>query len=682
MTFPIEEGVVEVTAEIDRNSVRAAAAGAGKQAGEELEKSTRESFDRSTRGSKTQFSNILKRAVTPSPDAFAAIRAPFAAALSTPIGAAVIAVAGTAALAFVGAFATALATAGLGGVFLAIGIAAVAGNKRLQNAFGETVNTLKRTFSSAARPLIDPLIRALGIVQQTIRDIGPELNQIFTVLAGAIEPLTRGMSGFVTEFLRVLTADPAALAGMRDALIAIGENLPKVGAALGELFARLATNENNVRNIGLLFDLLVFSINSVGASLLLLSSTLDYIVAGWNKVIAVTQAVVAWLSGPFASGFMGVVNAIGGFFTSIPGWISGAWTAIVTFFQNLWTTVSTFTVNLVTGIIGFFTALPGRIMSAVAALPGMLVSFFVTTLSAVAFAVGFAIGSIIKFWIDLPGRIVAAISALPGLVASIFNSVRSTATSVVSSLVSSVVSFFSQLPGRAYSAAIGIVQRIASVFQSARSTAVSTAGQIVSSVVSTLAQLPGRAASAVQSVGSRIAGALRSAIGQASSIGRQIIQGLINGIQSMAGAAVSAAKRVVQSAINGAKSALGIGSPSKVFAQIGTDTLAGLVRGLGRTQIVSRAMAGVTDALTDGMPSGSLGFTATGRAAGVAPVTSAVASAGRDSSSGGGGTVINLGGVQLVFNGAPPENPRAYGEEVAAGIAHGLSAAALAAGRM
>lgn len=671
MTFPIDEGVVQIDAEIDKTSIRQAAQSAGQQAGDDLEKSTRDSFRKSAEGNRGQFSNILRRAITPSADAFQALRAPFAAALSTPIGAAVIAVAGVAALAFVGAFATALATAGLGAAFLAIGILAVRENAKIQKSFETLGDRVKKAFAGAGAPLIQPLVDAMDRLGDAAERVAPIFKNIFAGLAPAIGPLTDGIIGFVENFLKVLTADPAALQGMKDALVAIGVNLPRVGTELGKLFASLASNEDNVRNIGLLFDAIVLSIGFLGASLALLTTTLDYLVNGWNKVIDVGGAVVSWITGTLVPAITGVASAIGGFFTSIPGLISSALSAIGAFFQSLWTSVSTFVVNLVNTVVGFFTALPGRILGALATLPGMLLAFFTGALNAVAFAIGFAIGSIVNMWITLPGKIVSAIQALPGLVAGIFNSVRSTATSIVSGLVNAVVSFFSQLPGRAYSAAVGIVQRIASVFQSARSTAVSTAGQIVSSVVSTLAQLPGRAASAVQSVGSRIAGALRSAIGQASSIGRQIIQGLINGIQAMAGAAVSAAKRVVQSAINGAKAALGIGSPSKVFAQIGTDTLSGLVRGLSATRPVSKAMAGVVDAMsgfgTPGMSSPALA--GAGSAGGVAPVRATVGAG----SSGGRVGGVSIGSLQISVGVIDPDRATQAGSDFAEGFAQRLA---------
>lgn len=62
--------------------------------------------------------------------------------------------------------------------------------------------------------------------------------------------------------------------------------------------------------------------------------------------------------------------------------------------------------------------------------------------------------------------------------------------------------------------------------------------------------------------------------------GKDLIGGLIDGITDMAGRAADAAKEAVQGAIDGAKNLLRIGSPSKVFIEMGEDTFEGFRRGI------------------------------------------------------------------------------------------------------
>lgn len=63
-------------------------------------------------------------------------------------------------------------------------------------------------------------------------------------------------------------------------------------------------------------------------------------------------------------------------------------------------------------------------------------------------------------------------------------------------------------------------------------------------------------------------------------MGLDLIGGLVRGITGAAGAVVSAVTGAVGGAITAAKSALGIASPSKVFAEIGMNTAAGMAQGV------------------------------------------------------------------------------------------------------
>lgn len=76
----------------------------------------------------------------------------------------------------------------------------------------------------------------------------------------------------------------------------------------------------------------------------------------------------------------------------------------------------------------------------------------------------------------------------------------------------------------------------------------------------------------------RIDSGLRS--GDPYGVGAGLVSGLAQGIWSGMSSAINAAVSVAQSAWEAAKGFLGIGSPSKLFIDIGSDTIAGFVKGL------------------------------------------------------------------------------------------------------
>lgn len=116
-----------------------------------------------------------------------------------------------------------------------------------------------------------------------------------------------------------------------------------------------------------------------------------------------------------------------------------------------------------------------------------------------------------------------------------------------------------------------------------------------------------------------------------ADMGKSLIDGLINGIKSGATAVINAMKGVVTGAIDAAKKALGIASPSKVFAEIGVQTGAGMEQG------VNKGSAGVQSSLETMVapPPGKPG--------------SATAQTSAPSSSGGKGS--NFSGAQFHFYG-------------------------------
>lgn len=88
-----------------------------------------------------------------------------------------------------------------------------------------------------------------------------------------------------------------------------------------------------------------------------------------------------------------------------------------------------------------------------------------------------------------------------------------------------------------------------------------------------------------------------------SAMGKAMIDGLIAGIENGGAALLSAVKGAVNGAVDAAKKALGIASPSKVFAEIGMQTGAGMAVGVDKSSDqVHGSMASI---MTPPAPSGA-----------------------------------------------------------------------------
>ncbi len=134
-------------------------------------------------------------------------------------------------------------------------------------------------------------------------------------------------------------------------------------------------------------------------------------------------------------------------------------------------------------------------------------------------------------------------------------------------------------------------------------------------------------------LGGIIFGAVKGAIDWLSGlsltdIGTNLIQGLIDGLLGAGGGVLKAITGVVGGAIDGAKSLLGIASPSKVFAEIGANTAAGMEEG------VDSGASGVQSSMT----------------AMADPSAAAGSAAGGASTS----TSSSVGNVNITINGGDP----------------------------
>lgn len=136
-------------------------------------------------------------------------------------------------------------------------------------------------------------------------------------------------------------------------------------------------------------------------------------------------------------------------------------------------------------------------------------------------------------------------------------------------------------------------------------------------------------------IASHVWPAVFGAVAGIADLGKMIVMGLVEGVIGAASFLYDAVRTAVTGAINAAKEVLGIASPSKVFAEIGVNTVAGFT--------------GAVDAGAEDVQ-GSMASLVTPDPVAL-PVTGANAQGGGGSSR--GSAAIDLSGATFVFNGVP-----------------------------
>lgn len=121
----------------------------------------------------------------------------------------------------------------------------------------------------------------------------------------------------------------------------------------------------------------------------------------------------------------------------------------------------------------------------------------------------------------------------------------------------------------------------------------SIGGTISSGIANGIRSGSSSVSSAVTSV---INGAVSKANSAASQIGTNVSAGVSTGVSSSSGSMLSSISNSVKSMISTAKNVLGIKSPSKVFAEIGQYTVAGLVKGIDENEkLATRATSELSE---------------------------------------------------------------------------------------
>lgn len=141
---------------------------------------------------------------------------------------------------------------------------------------------------------------------------------------------------------------------------------------------------------------------------------------------------------------------------------------------------------------------------------------------------------------------------------NIFNNIKTTIVNAVQNAKTSAVNKFNEM----------------------KSNVINAISNMLSTVKSRITQLP-------QAIGQAFQNAVNSArrfISSAASVGSNLISGFVNGVKRAAHRLISAVTGAVSNAINGAKRLLGIHSPSRVFKDIGINTMLGAAIGIEDTR--------------------------------------------------------------------------------------------------
>lgn len=582
MSFKIADGYVEVHARHDRASTRRNAREAANDAEDELKK-------KQGMGLAWLFKT--------NPKLMKMLEAPLGSIFGSPV---IFAAASVAILGVAGFAATAISTAiltGIAGGFIAGGAWVHANDKVIVGAYTKMKDKIRGVFYRASQPLVEPLVRAMGMIGDAVKRWEPAFSRIYQALAPLIEPFTGGVLGFIEAMLPGIER---SLPGIQVVMLSLAEHLPGLGTAIGDFFATLAENGPLLKDVvGLMITWLENFFKVAGPVIVFFMESFVGMAIEWKYFMDALKATISWIDDTW--------HAIPGWWDetwgAVSGWFKNLWNDITGFFSDTGTTISTWWNDQINNIstwwsqtwgsvTTWFSELPGRIGGFLSSLPGTIAGWFGQAFDAVTYGFGYAIGTWVGFMIALPGRLWAAVTGGLTFIHQQFVAWMGRIAAFIVTSWNNNIAFWSQVPGRVHRWMLDMAARV-----------IATTTNIFNSVTGWFARLPGALARYAQDTWNRVTGFFNWALhtlpqtmanmnnrivaaiaglgARLWNAGRDAIVGLVNGIQSLLGWAVDAAWRAARNIAQGFMDALHIGSPSKYMAdQVGKWIPAGIMVGI------------------------------------------------------------------------------------------------------
>ena len=184
--------------------------------------------------------------------------------------------------------------------------------------------------------------------------------------------------------------------------------------------------------------------------------------------------------------------------------------------------------------------------------------------------------AISKAWENVKSKSSEIWNSIKTSVETIWNNLKTSATSKFNEIKEAISKAWENVKSKTTETWNNIKQEITNAVENIKTTVQNGWDNLVTTVTTKGEEI----VSSVRTAWDNAVSAAREFVSSAISVGRDIIGGFVSGVVEKAGELATAAARAVGNAIDAAKRRLGIKSPSRVFMDIGDDTMAGFIIGI------------------------------------------------------------------------------------------------------
>lgn len=283
---------------------------------------------------------------------------------------------------------------------------------------------------------------------------------------------------------------------------------------------------------------------------------------------------------------------------------AGIWMWFVEWWENLMAAIGNWVTGIVTVVLDWFGKLPGALAGFFGTIWNNFVAWWEGLMAAIGRWVQGVVTTILDWIGKLPGRIAGFFSQLWTNISTWWTDFIPAAGQWASQAVANIITFIQQLPGKVMKFFGDLFRNVSTWFTVEFVPNVGTwTMDAVKRIVKFFLELPGKAIDAIQDLVPKMIGFMRTLPGKildaVVNVGKRIVEGVWKGISDAWKWFTDQVTGFFRGIINGVKNALGIASPSKVFADIGTQMMAGLAVGVNKNRDAVDAVKDQVQTLVD-----------------------------------------------------------------------------------
>lgn len=414
-------------------------------------------------------------------------------------------------------------------------------------------------FRTASAPFLDPMVKALGIIEASFVRLGPNISKAFAALAPAVIPLAQGIAGMMEKMSPGMTN---MLIAAGPIITAMAAQLPGIGESLGTFFQMIADNGPAIAEF----------IEDVGKGL-------PELIRGFSSVANFLMDIYKWASdlhdkaveggwsNPWDAWETGLKKAwdwLSSTGEKVGKWFSDRGEDISKWTSNAWTKVEEFG----TKIGNWFSELPGKVGSWLAALPQRIASFVERLGLDILYWMGFSATRLLQLW-------VATFLGIGPAIAAGWNAF----TGWFAARWADFMKYWEEAPGKVGKWLQELWNTVSDWFVKTGITIGVEVRKHVDTLIKFWSTVPQKVVLFLGELGIKLIEAWKKTQEWAEEAGKDLLRGLVRGWQATLGWAIDKVKDGANAIARGVKDALGISSPSKLFAEMGRFSALGFVQG-------------------------------------------------------------------------------------------------------